>query len=82
MDLQIIREEAKKKLKGYCRVCPVCDGRTCSGEVPGMGGVGTGNGFRANLEALENCRLYMRTLHDVVEPDTGMTLFGLGTVDP
>jgi hypothetical protein len=82
MDLQSIREEAKRKLQGYCRVCPICDGRTCSGEVPGMGGVGTGSGFRANLKALEKCRLYMRTLHDAVEPDTGMELFGLALGTP
>lgn len=81
MDLLEIREEARKKLKGYCRVCPVCDGRICAGEVPGMGGIGTGDGFRANLEALASYRLHLRTLHDVSEPDTGMVLFGqnLGT---
>lgn len=82
MDLQTIREEARKKLKGYCRVCPVCDGRACSGEVPGMGGVGTGSGFRANIEALAGHRLKMRTLHGAVEPDTGYNLFGLELATP
>ncbi|MCG8402947.1 MAG: alpha-hydroxy-acid oxidizing protein [Firmicutes bacterium] len=77
MDLKTIRREAREKLKGYCRVCPACDGRACSGEVPGMGGVGTGSGFRANLEALADYRLHMRTLHAAVEPDTGLKLFGL-----
>jgi 4-hydroxymandelate oxidase len=42
MNLAELRENAKEKLKGYCRVCPVCDGRSCAGEVPGMGGVGEG----------------------------------------
>ncbi|GAW91559.1 FMN-dependent family dehydrogenase, partial [Calderihabitans maritimus] len=35
MDLKQVRETAREKLKGYCRVCPVCDGRACAGEVPG-----------------------------------------------
>ena len=42
MDLKTMRQVAKEKLKGFCRVCPVCDGRACAGEVPGMGGTGTG----------------------------------------
>ncbi len=82
MQIKELREEAKKKLKGYCRVCPVCDGRACAGEVPGMGGVGTGSAFRANLEALAGYRLNMRTLHNAKDPDTGCRLFGLDLQTP
>ena len=67
MDLETVRNTAKEKLKGYCRVCPVCDGRVCAGEVPGMGGVGTG-AFKANLEALASYRFNMRTIHNVKHP--------------
>ena len=35
-----IRAAARERMKGHCRVCPVCDGKACSGEVPGMGGLG------------------------------------------
>ena len=63
-------------MKGYCRVCPVCDGRVCAGEVPGMGGLGTGHAFKANLEALARQRLNMRLLHDVTTPDTRVTILG------
>ncbi|MBI4642298.1 MAG: alpha-hydroxy-acid oxidizing protein [Deltaproteobacteria bacterium] len=76
MDLAVLRKNAKEKLKGYCRVCPVCDGRACAGEVPGMGGVGTGSAFRANLEALGSYRFNMRTLHEVKVPDTSFDLWG------
>jgi 4-hydroxymandelate oxidase len=76
MNLAELREQAKKKLKGYCRVCPVCNGRACAGEVPGMGGAGTGGAFSANLEALARYRFNMRTLHDVKAPDTSLTLWG------
>lgn len=82
MDLKIIREQAKLKLKGYCRVCPVCDGRACAGEVPGMGGTGTGSAFRANLEALKQYRLNMRTLHDAKKPDTTCHLFNQKLATP
>ncbi len=82
MDLKTIREEARKKLEGYCRVCPVCDGRACAGEVPGMGGIGTGRGFRANLEALDRYRLNLRTLHGAKDPDTTCRLFGLTLKTP
>ncbi len=76
MDLSELRDRAKEKLKGYCRVCPVCDGRVCAGEVPGMGGAGTGRAFAANLEALARYRFNMRTLHDVRAPDTSCELWG------
>lgn len=76
VDLTSIREQAKLKLKGYCRVCPVCDGKACAGEVPGMGGTGTGAAFQANLEALKKYRLNLRTLHDAKNPDTTCYLFG------
>ncbi|AVX20193.1 FMN-dependent dehydrogenase, includes L-lactate dehydrogenase and type II isopentenyl diphosphate isomerase [Carboxydocella sporoproducens DSM 16521] len=76
MDLAAIRKNAREKLQGYCRVCPVCDGRACAGEVPGMGGLGTGSAFRANLAALAAYRFNMRTIHEVKEPDTTLELWG------
>ncbi|MGD9369359.1 MAG: alpha-hydroxy-acid oxidizing protein [Desulfobacteraceae bacterium] len=71
-----IRSNAKELMKGYCRVCKVCDGSACAGEVPGMGGLGTGSGFMANLDALARWRLNMKLLHDVREPDTSVALLG------
>jgi len=76
MDMKTVREQAREQLKGFCRVCPVCDGRVCAGEVPGMGGVGTGSAFKANLEALAKVQLNMRTIHNVKEPDMTWTLWG------
>ncbi|MDP3050941.1 MAG: alpha-hydroxy-acid oxidizing protein, partial [Eubacteriales bacterium] len=49
--------------------------RVCAGEVPGMGGTGTGASFKANIEALARYRFNMRTIHGVTEPETAMTLF-------
>jgi isopentenyl diphosphate isomerase/L-lactate dehydrogenase-like FMN-dependent dehydrogenase len=76
MDIATIRSSAREALKGFCRVCPVCDGRVCAGEVPGMGGTGTGAAFRENLEALRRYRLNLRTLHAVKAVDVSVELFG------
>jgi isopentenyl diphosphate isomerase/L-lactate dehydrogenase-like FMN-dependent dehydrogenase len=76
MNWQEIRKIAKEKLKPYCRVCIVCNGVVCAGEVPGMGGVGTGSSFKANFEALNRIKLNLSTIHDVKEPDTTVELFG------
>lgn len=76
MDIKEIRRLAKERLQGFCRVCPVCDGKACSGEVPGMGGIGTGSSFRANMKALSRYRLNMRTIHDVKTPLLPINLWG------
>ncbi|WP_338669905.1 alpha-hydroxy-acid oxidizing protein [Pseudodesulfovibrio methanolicus] len=72
-----IKDKARELMKGFCRVCKVCDGKACAGEVPGMGGLGTGTSFKANVEALEGFRLNMRLLHDAAEPDTSTSLLGI-----
>ncbi len=71
-----IRKTAKKRMEGFCRVCQVCDGRACAGEVPGMGGVGTGSSFKANIEALSTIRFNMKVIHNIVEPDTRVNILG------
>ncbi len=72
--MKTIRTTARERMAGFCRVCPVCDGRACAGQVPGMGGLGTGAGFRANLSALAAWRLNMRALHDIAQPDPATML--------
>ncbi len=76
MNLKTVRQTAREKLKGFCRVCPECNGKACAGEVPGMGGMGTGASFKSNVEALAGFRLNMRTLHGVKKPNTQIKLFG------
>ena len=72
-----IRNQARKQMEGYCRVCPVCDGRVCASEVPGMGGIGTGAAFKDNIQALSECRFQMRVIHNVVEPRTRTEILGI-----
>ncbi|QJB58460.1 alpha-hydroxy-acid oxidizing protein [Pseudodesulfovibrio sp. zrk46] len=71
-----IHEKAREMMKGYCRVCKVCDGRACVGEVPGMGGLGTAASFKNNVAALAKVKLNMRLLHDAVSPNPGTTVLG------
>ena len=76
MEWPEVRAAAKERFNGACRVCPVCNGIACSGEVPGMGGIGSGAGFHNNFKALAACKLNLRTVHRVHAPSMAATLFG------
>lgn len=76
MDYKEVLKSARENLNGSCKVCPVCNGKACAGQVPGMGGKGTGDAFSANVEALAEYKLNMRVIHDAKDPDTSIELFG------
>ncbi|MDR2367101.1 MAG: alpha-hydroxy-acid oxidizing protein [Deltaproteobacteria bacterium] len=82
LTLKGIRDRARELAKGSCRVCPSCDGRVCSGEVPGMGGTGSGVSFRNNVAALGALRLNVRLVHGVSFPRTGTEILGFGLRAP
>ena len=77
VDINSIKAAAKEKFKGACRLCPVCNGRICAGEVPGMGGLGTGAAFKHNVTALAECRLNLRTVHSVKNPELSCKILGM-----
>ena len=74
--MQEIRRRAREIMKGYCHVCQSCDGKNCTGQVPGMGGAGSGASFRRNVEAVENVKLNMRVVHDVTAVNLETELLG------
>lgn len=83
MDLTEAREKARDRMKGTCAVYKVCDGlpeRLCQGikygKAIGMGGVGKGLSFTANVEALDRLRLKTRLITPHVEPDTKASFLG------
>ena len=76
MDMKEIYRVAREKFKGACRVCPVCNGRACAGEMPGIGGIGTGSSFMANFDSLARIKLNLRTIHDAADPDLSYDFFG------
>ncbi|MFQ8735375.1 MAG: hypothetical protein ACLSAH_04410 [Bilophila wadsworthia] len=82
MDIKEVRANAKERMKGFCRVCPVCDGRACAGETPGMGGIGTGSAFKNNVAALAGVRLNMRLIHEVKKPVTETEVLDSGCACP
>lgn len=71
-----IRVKARELMAGYCKVCPICNGRACAGEVPGMGGLGTGASFMNNVSALASLRFNMRLIHAAETPDTTTVVLG------
>lgn len=72
-----IRSAARAKFGAVCLACKECDGIACAGQVPGVGGVGTGETFKENFKAWRRILLKLRTIHEVKEVDPGVTLFGL-----
>lgn len=76
MDLKEITASAREKMKGFCNLCPECNGVWCAGKVPGMGGAGTGESFKRNFKMLKNIKIKMKTIHSAINPNTFSTFFG------
>lgn len=68
MDMKMLRENARERMKGYCTLCHECNGVWCAGKVPGMGGAGSGDSFKRVYEELKKYKLVMKTIHGVKEP--------------
>jgi len=82
MNMKELRELGKQKFGKACRMCPICDGRACAGEIPGAGGVGTGQAFRNNIIALAEVKLRQRIIHSVHIPSTKFRLWGKSLTMP
>lgn len=76
MDYKELLKSARENLNGSCKVCKVCNGVVCAGEVPGMGGKGSGSSFIENNKSLEKVKINMRVIHNVSNPDMTIELFG------
>lgn len=71
-----VQDTAREKLNPVCKVCSVCNGVVCRGQMPGMGSAGTGASFINNFQALAEYKLNLRTLHDAKDPQTSIEIFG------
>lgn len=76
MNYKDVLKNARENLNGSCRVCKVCDGKACVGEVPGMGGKSTGSAFMENINALAKYKINMRVIHDVKDPKLSVDILG------
>ncbi|MFN3603655.1 MAG: alpha-hydroxy-acid oxidizing protein [Leptonema sp. (in: bacteria)] len=77
IDWKQIEENARRKFsKEVCWVCKVCDGTNCASGVPGMGGVGNQFSFIDNYKSLQEYKILPTYIHDEVEPELSIELFG------
>lgn len=76
MDYKDMLKNARENLNKSCRVCKSCNGVVCAGEVPGMGGKGSGSSFIENFNSLDKVKINMRLIHNVASPDMSIELFG------
>lgn len=76
MTYQEVLANAKTNMAPKCRVCRECNGLACRGEIPGVGGKGTGNAFVVNYEYLSKIKVNMDTIYENKGQDTSVSLFG------
>lgn len=76
LTMEEVLRVAREKLYPRCRVCPECNGVACAGEVPGFGGIGSGQAFKNNYDALNKIKFNMRTVHNITKPDMTVKIFG------
>ncbi len=76
LTLKKIRDRARNNFQGACAVCPRCDGIHCAGEVPGVGGIGTGESFQENVRSLQKWKLNCRYIQYAGEPELKFDLWG------
>lgn len=66
-----------RALAGFkCKVCKDCNGVACRGELPGIGGKGTGASFIRNREKINQVKVNLDTIIEEAPIDTTIELFG------
>jgi len=76
MDIKEIKSNARKNMTGFCALCKICDGVWCAGNVPGMGGAGSGDSFKRAHQKLKKIKIVMKTIHNVTNPQMKTNLWG------
>ena len=77
MEYKEILERARKNFAGRCRVCPVCNGVACAGEIPGMGGIRQAKTFKRNVAAWDEYGIVMQSMGGAKEPSTKTKFLGV-----
>ena len=60
-----------------CRECRECNGLACRGEIPGLGGKGSGSSFIRNVEAFKKIKLNLDVCSDAKEISTTCNILGM-----
>lgn len=71
-----VLDNAREVLKGFCDVCPECNGLRCKGKVPGCGAKGSGASFTVCREYLKSVKIKLSAVHEHFEAETGFEAFG------
>ena len=76
MTYQEVLDKAREVMAPNCRVCPDCNGAACRGQIPGLGGMGSGSSFTVCREYLKRMKIMMDVVYEPGETDTSIELFG------
>ena len=76
MTYQEVLANAREKKPAKCRICRECNGTACRGEVPGMGGKGTGEAFVRSVAKLREITLDMDVIYENQGQDSTVTFWG------
>lgn len=77
MNYADVLENAKKLIFERCKVCADCNGFVCKGQVPGVGGKGSGEAFIRNRKKVNDIKVNLDTIVEEKEIDTSVELFGM-----
>ena len=68
--------EVAKDCMGFCKACPICNGKVCKNSMPGPGAKGIGDVAIRNYDKWKEIRLNMDTIAENKDIDASFELFG------
>ena len=76
MTLDEVWSRAREIMRPNCRVCKVCNGAACRGEIPGLGAMGDGSSWKNCVEFLSRVKINMDTVYESRGQDASLEIFG------
>lgn len=76
MNYEEVLKAARACIGDSCKACDVCNGMGCKNRIPGPGAKGAGDTAIRNYRKWQEIRVNMDTLHENVQIDTSLELFG------
>lgn len=76
MNYEEVLKAARACIGDSCKACDVCNGMGCKNRIPGPGAKGVGDTAIRNYRKWQEIRVNMDTLHENVQIDTSLELFG------
>lgn len=76
MEYSEVLNRARELVHEKCKVCKECNGVVCKGQVPGVGGKGSGSSFIRNWQKIQDVKINLDTIIEESPIDTSIELFG------